>query len=468
MIELCAEQDCTGCMAFGNACRHGAISFSPNAEGFLHPKIDTEKCVECKMCVRACPILTPCKPAGTAEEKRAFAAWARDEKIREESSSGGVFSVLASRTLNAGGVVFGAAFDENFSLRHIAVDREEDMPKLRGSKYVQSAIGDSFLHAEKLLRAGTPVFFTGTPCQIAGLRMFLRKDYENLLTADIVCHGVPSPLVFRSYKNWLETQLGDRLGSYKFRDKHWSWKNFNTKASPLGGQKFQHESLFAKQEAGSNRKHLAEDTDFFVPQGKLQHESPLIKAQGSADGALLGTWQEDPWMRGFLREYFLREGCHACRFANTKRPADITLADYWGYRSRKGKFKDDDRGISMVMLNNTKGRTAFEKIKANLVFVETPVEEAVRGNPALSKSFKPSPRRSEFWRIFRETGYAGTLEEFMRPEKIGIVLRALYRFGRKSSLYHITRIALAAIMFPRRCVSFALRKLHLRNVISSK
>lgn len=459
MIKLCDEKDCTGCMACGNACRHGAIEFFRNDEGFLHPKIDLEKCVACRMCIRACPILTPCPPAGTQEEKCVFAAWAKDEDIRSESSSGGVFSVLAKETIDAEGVVFGAAFDDDFSLRHIMVEDEDGIKKLRGSKYVQSRIGDTFSLAERVLKSGRRVFFTGTPCQIAGLRMFLRRDYVNLLTADIVCHGVPSPKVFESYKDWLESRLGCPLGSYKFRDKRWSWKNYNTKASPFRGRKFQHESLSAEQDlrfAGT----FEDRGTVFAPEEKLQHESPLIAEK---NGELFGTWQEDPWMRGFLREYFLREGCHSCRFSNTKRPGDITLADYWGYRSRKGKFKDDDRGISMVMLNDEKGRIAFERIKPDLVFIETPIEEAVRGNPALSRCFPPSPRRAEFWKDFQKSGYAGTLEKYMAPEKISWRLRVLYRFGRKSPLYFFARLLLFSYSFPRRSVGFALRKLGLRK-----
>lgn len=455
MIKLCDENDCTGCMACGNACRHGAIEFFSNEEGFLHPKVDASKCVGCKMCVRACPILTPCPPAGSQGEKRVFAAWARDEKIREESSSGGVFSVLAKAVLSDGGCVFGAAFDENFRLRHVGIEDVAGLEKLRGSKYVQSRIGESFLEAERMLKCGRVVFFTGTPCQIAGLRMFLRRDYENLLTADIVCHGVPSPKVFESYREWLEGELGAPLGTYKFRDKRWSWKNFNTKASPVRGRKFQHESLSVKQNlrmAGTSERHV----DIFATRKKLQHESPLIAEK---NGELLGTWQEDPWMRGFLREYFLRTGCHACRFANTERPGDITLADYWGYRPRKRKLCDDDRGISMVMLNNSKGRRIFEHVKPELEYVETPVEEAVRGNPALSHCFPPSPLRNEFWADFREGGYAGTIEKYMYPEKVGLNLRILYRFGRNSLLYLGIRMVLFTYRFPRRAVGFVFRKL---------
>lgn len=414
MIHLCAHEDCTGCMACGNACRHGAISFRPDEEGFLHPEINSQECVECGLCARVCPILTPCPKPENEIEKRVFAAWTRDEKIRRESSSGGLFSALAQNTLAAEGVVFGAAFDENFSLRHISVEDETDLHKLRGSKYVQSEIGDAFLSAEKFLKAGRVVLFTGTPCQIAGLRMFLRKPYVNLLTVDILCHGVPSPLVFKSYREWLEIKLGNPLSEFKFRDKEWSWKSFNTKASPLDQTK--------------------------IP------PSPFI-AKGKS---LFGTWQEDPWMRGFLREYFLRPGCHACRFANTERPSDITLADYWGYRSRKGIFKDDDKGISMVMVNSEKGLKAFEAIREKLIFTETPVEEAVRGNPTLSRSFKPSPLRDEFWKDFRKKGYAGTLEKYMYPEKVGFMLRTLYKVGRDSLLYSALSFAYSALSFAAR------------------
>lgn len=403
---LCDPQDCTGCLACVGACSVGAVSIKVDAEGFWYPEIDAAHCVDCGACSRACPIVTP--PQQDAFEKVVYAAHSINAEVRRESSSGGFFSELAKVFLEADGVVFGAAFNDDFELCHTYVERFEDLSRLRGSKYIQSWIGDSFLDVLRFLKDGRRVLFTGTPCQCAGLRRFLKLDYENLCVVDFVCHGVPSPAVFVKYRVWLEKQLGNRLDSYFFRDKHWSWMSFNIKA-------------------------IAGDKTYY------------------------GTWQEDPWMRGFLREYFLRPCCHRCQFANLNRVSDITMADYWGYRSRP-ELPADDLGMSMVIINTPRAVAVFEQVTPLLKYASTELSEAVRGNKALSSAFPASPMRDEFWSDFRAMSFSDLVTKYMYPERIRVELRVLYRFGAQSPLYRLALKCRPLIFFMARArVSIALR-----------
>lgn len=206
-MEICKQGLCNGCSACRSVCPVGCIEMKRNAEGFLFPVVDESRCVQCGLCGRICPVNAQ-RNAMQLEMPKAYAAVSKNHTQRKESSSGGVFSLLAEYVLGQGGVVFGAAFDEGFHLRHIVVETTEGLAQLRGSKYVQSEIGDAYLQAKAYLKAGKLVLFTGTPCQIGGLKAYLQKDYENLITQDIICHGVPSPEVWEKYKGYLEKKQG--------------------------------------------------------------------------------------------------------------------------------------------------------------------------------------------------------------------------------------------------------------------
>lgn len=217
-----AKSFCTGCTACYSACPVNAISMKKDEEGFAYPFIDPDKCINCSLCK------TVCNQQGLKkiENLRAYAAIANDDHIRENSSSGGVFTLLAENIIRKGGVVFGAAFDENFEVKHISVEDVNELSRLRGSKYVQSALGDTFKEAKKYLNDGREVLFTGTPCQIAGLKTFLKKSYQNLTTADLVCHRVPSPKVWKKYVEMMSQKHNAPIERISFRAKNLSWKRY--------------------------------------------------------------------------------------------------------------------------------------------------------------------------------------------------------------------------------------------------
>lgn len=326
-----------------------------------------------------------------------FAAYHRNEAIRMASSSGGAFSALASWMLEQGGYVCAASYDEDFKgVHHVIICSEKELPKLRTSKYTQSKTGTCFKDIRQLLKKGKKILFAGTPCQTAGLHLFLKKEYENLLTVDIVCHGVPSPSVFADYIGHLERRaLGAHLQSpitnYNFRDKKWSWHHFNTKAE------------------FKNCRH-----------------------------PYLGTWEEDVFMRGFLRDYFLRESCYTCKYSKHQRYADITLSDFWGYDSSEGGFEDDDKGISMCMCNTEMGKQAFESIKPFLVWCERPREMSLC-NGGFSPRASTLEERKAFLEEYRLIGFEGTIPTYMYPETIPDELKVLYFWGRGHSKKFLKR-----------------------------
>ena len=204
MIKIARKEDCTGCHSCYNVCPKKCIDMKFDEEGFLYPSIDSSKCVECGLCEKVCPIIHTIE---IENEPIAVGCYNKDEKIRMDSSSGGIFTLLSELVIQYGGVVFGAEFDENYNVRHSYVDNIEDLYKFRGSKYVQSTIGNSYYNAKQFLEQGRQVLFSGTPCQITGLKRYLQKDYDNLICQDIVCHGVPSTNVWEHYKKFIANTL---------------------------------------------------------------------------------------------------------------------------------------------------------------------------------------------------------------------------------------------------------------------
>lgn len=367
-MELCDKELCTGCGACYLGCAKSAITMHTNNKGFLYPIIDESKCIECGKCRRICPILNV-KIKENIEDKKTYACWSKDSNLRAISTSGGVFTNIAKYILSKDGVVFGAKFDENFKVIHDECKNLNELKDFRGSKYVQSEIGDSYLKAKKYLDNKVLVLFTGTPCQIAGLNSFLGKEYSNLLTMDIVCHGVPSPLIFSDYIKYIEEKKGDKIKNISFRYKKPSWSVFSMKI------------------------------DF-------QKSNSYIRDK-----------YKDPYLVGFLSDYYLRDSCHNCKFTNLDRAGDITVSDYWQYKSYSKSMRNNEKGISMVMINNSKGKEVFDIISKELVYEERSLKDAVGSNSSLSRSYPKNKKSDEFWEYYFKNGFSETVIKYLNPLK---------------------------------------------------
>ena len=359
---LCRAEDCTGCTACASVCPVNAIAMEPDHEGFLRPVIG-ERCILCRRCEQTCPILHP--PVPGPAPAAAHAVWNRDEAERTASSSGGFFSLLARHVLEQGGAVFGAALDEGMTTRHVCARTVEELAPMRGSKYVQSDLGDTFSQVKALLDAGTAVLFSGVPCQVDGLKRYLGKDYPNLLTCDLVCHGVPSPAVFRAYLDGLEAARGSRAVSVRFKDKSHGWAH------------------------------------------------PWFTVQFADGSVYTEDFNRTGYGRGFGMQLFLRPACAKCRYTSTSRPADFTLADYWGLDEKLALPVERDKGVSMVLVNSARGQQVFDALSGRFGQVERPLAEAVAGNPRLASPLKANPRRAAFFSAFSALPFAEVEKRFL-------------------------------------------------------
>lgn len=356
------DKDCTGCHACFNICPQNCIVMTEDNEGFLYPQIDEDKCNDCGLCKKICPLNTKNLDG---DNPKAYAAWNKDDEIRNASSSGGVFTALADKTLKAGGVVFGAIFDENMILKHIAVQHQSDMNKLRGSKYVQSIIGETFKETKSFLESDRDVIFSGTPCQIAGLYSYLGKDYARLLTVDVVCHGVPSPKVFDVYKSELENKFGGKTIDISFRDKSKGWKNFSIS--------------------------LSFDNN-------TQYREVLTL---------------DLFLQGFLQNLYLRPSCHTCPFSRIPRVADISLADFWEVNSHHPEW-DDDKGTSLILTQTEKGDEALKSCQEALYLFNAPLDKAILANPCICKPVPPNKNRGLFFTDFNNSSFKNVIAKYCR------------------------------------------------------
>lgn len=356
MIDIQVKELCSGCGVCASLCPKDCIAMVPDEEGFLYPRVNKELCIGCGLCKKRCPVIN--KTQRTGDEVTSFAARAKDEEILSKSSSGGIFTLLAKSVLSKGGVVFGAAFCHDLSVKHTYVEDEAELNQLQGSKYVQSRIGESYKQAKAFLEDGRQVLFTGTPCQIGGLYALLGKDYENLITQDIICHGVPSPMVWQSYVATLETEMGARLQEVRFRDKRFDWKNY---------------SLFYSFENG------------------VQYNR---------------SRNEDLYFRAFLMNMCLRPSCHQCAFKDKHRQSDITLADFWGIENVCDAF-DYKNGASLVMVNSQKGKELFEALSQQMVVGQVDFEKAIAFNSAMLNSSPRNENREKFMKTVEQKGFIG-------------------------------------------------------------
>lgn len=345
-------------------------------EGFLYPFVDQANCIECGLCEKVCPIKNT--PESSGSNVLGYAAKAKDNAIRMSSSSGGIFYLLASNVINKGGVVFGAALVDKCMVRHIFVDSITGIERLQRSKYVQSDISDTFKTAKSFLDKGRLVLFSGTPCQIAGFEAFLGRDYDTLITQDIACHGVPAPLVYRKYKEYLSEKENSILKSINFREKSTGWYDY---------------SLALKFENGN---------------------------------VICESHNKDIFMLDYLYNYSLRPSCYDCKFKGIQRCSDITLADFWGIDKMMPEMFDDI-GVSLVMIQSEKGKVIFDEISDKIDCKKADCEQAAIYNTAIVESVKLPVERKMFFRKIKKSDYSAAHTAAKRRHLVEIVKRRIIK-----------------------------------------
>lgn len=394
MIEIKQEENCVGCNGCVQACPTKCINLEKDKKGFSYPKVNTDLCIGCNLCENVCPVINqheehlPCK---------AIAGWIECDNIRRSSSSGGVFYVLAKHFIEQGGVVFGARFNSTWQVEHGYVETIDKLPELMRSKYLQSSIGSSFLQARNFLNEGRKVLFSGTPCQLAALSLFLRKEYsDQLLKVDVACHGVPSPKVWADYLNLLSNpskkarKLNDNfhiasintIKSINFRDKRLGWDNYGLQILTDNNQEF-----------------------FQVHHDNL-------------------------YMNCFLRDLCLRPSCHSCPAKAGKSGSDLTIADFWGIKDVSLNLYND-KGVSLILINSEIGQAALDAV--NIKAESVNVEDAIRHNPAIIKSISKPVSSESFWDI-AYTGDFVRIANFINPPKPTLVERAINKVRRHLSI----------------------------------
>ena len=343
---------CNGCGACLTVCSKKCIEMIADEEGFSYPHVNSQKCVSCGLCEKSCPILAN-KDVQQIHRTKILAAQNKNEDIRRKSSSGGVFTALAQNVIEQGGAVCAAKYSKDFEVVHSIATTREELLSYCGAKYVQSKSEQCFIEIKKMLCQGQKILFVGTPCQIAGLSAFLKHPYDNLVLVDMICHGVPSPLVWRKY---LEERKGRdangaELVAINLRDKSTGWS------------KYEYSVRFDYQ-----------------------------------NGKVYSVHQDkDKFMQGFTSNLYLRPSCSNCKFKGIERISDITLGDYWGVWNQHPDF-DDNKGTSLVMIHSEKGLEIWESILDNFKFLEITNDEAIQYNPSAIKSSDAADNRTEFYK----------------------------------------------------------------------
>lgn len=373
MPKLANKSQCTGCTACVNMCPRHCIQMKKDKAGFLFPEIiEQSVCIDCGTCEQLCPVLKN-KGFDSNLPVNAYAAFSKNELLRMESSSGGIFSELADVILESSGLVWGAGYNVNGMVKHICVNNKMELSKLRGAKYSQSILEDSFQILKKQLKSGKQVLFSGTPCQVAGLKAFLKQDYDNLICIDFVCHGVPSPMVWDKYiKYRAQNDNGGQIASYiNLRNKESGWSKYS----------YSVEFLY------------------------------------SNDNRYLCKNSADPFMRFFVDDYILRESCSDCHFKGYNRVSDITLGDFWGIWDVCPEM-DDGKGTSLVLLHSQKGKQLLQAISDKIQIQEVSLEQASQMNPSILKSSIHQPDREAVLKTIAEDEFQTALHFIQQNSSI--------------------------------------------------
>ncbi len=403
MIQIKNKVECCGCNACGDICGKQAITFKTDNEGFWYPEVDMEKCVDCGLCEKVCPIINiKDLKKNDLPESICYAAEHKNLEVVFDSTSGGLFSALADIMYKQGGYVGGAVFNEDFkSVRQFISNDKKDLPRLRSSKYLQSSLEGFYRQVRDLVRAGEKVLVCGTPCQMAALRSFLRKDYEGLIIADFICRGINSPKVWRKYLDSYEERYGSKVVYCKSKSKEYGWRNLTQKV--------------------------------VLANGKAYFESK----------------KHNNFTKGYLRtNAFCRPSCYDCKFKGFPRISDITLADFWGIEN-VDKSMDKNLGTSLVLINSKKGEAFFENVKPRINYIQVPFDKVAAKNPALLKSLGgPKVDRDFFFNDVDRMSFTQLADKYFKDpipslrKRVNLRLRKFYTLYRSVGLSPLAWIRL--------------------------
>lgn len=374
MINIINKSECTGCTACKSICPQKCIEMKQDEEGFLYPQVDKEKCINCGLCEKVCPVKNKKK---NKKDQHAYVFQNKDDKIRKDSTSGGAFTAIAEYVINRNGVVFGVQFDENFKVVHGKAESIEELAKFRNSKYVQSEVGNTFAEVKNELENGRVVCFSGTSCQIEGLKNFLRKDYENLILVDVVCRAVPSPLVWEKYLELKKKENAD-IKNIRFRDKFYGYKYSNF-------------TIFNKDD-------------------KVTYHRGV---------------ESDPYLRAFFSNICDRPACYECRFKKLERESDITIWDCFNVEKYDSKL-DDDKGTTRILTNSEQGEKVIEELSKEHKLLEIGVSKATDGFLAMFQPVKKNDRRKEFFEDVNQLSDKELFEKYF-PDNMKVKLERTAR-----------------------------------------
>lgn len=376
MIKISALDQCCGCTACASICTHEAIQMKPDEQGFLYPEVDILKCVDCGLCDKVCGFNTGYSKSVDFEDSLAYASRHKNLAELETSRSGATFVALSDYILENGGIVYGAGFTEHFRVIHKRITDKETCKELKGSKYVQSDLQGIFLQVRNDLREGKTVLFTGTPCQVNGLKSFIGNSLaSNLYLMDIVCQGVPGPKVWDEYLTQLEKTIGKKIEYVNFRDKHLFPWNYHRES-----YKFE------------------------------------------------GETKKRTFPYGFYNKLMFRPSCCSCPFSNTQRPSDITIADFWGWEKVDATFNEDGRGINLVLVNTNKGMDLLKAVESNLDLTSVPLAECLQ--PSLIAPIGRMPLTDKFNKEYKNKGIAFVMKKYMAITHPSFARRILIKIKR--------------------------------------
>lgn len=359
---ICEKEKCTGCFACYNICPKEAIKMEEDSHGFIYPKIEKEKCVGCELCKKVCPYNNPVE---LQSPKHCYAAALIDSKKLDESTSGGMATAFSEYILEKGGVVYGASFSNEKDVKHIKIENKSDLEKIKGSKYVHSYINDIYKSVKFELQKERYVLFTGTPCQVAGLKNFLNKEFDKLFCVDIICHGVPS-----------QKYLKDELKNVRNIDKI----SFRSKEG-------------------------------FYLKGFLDNNEIYCKKM-----------EDSAYYSGFLTSTFYRLNCYDCKYAKKERVSDVTIGDFWGLDKKSKIYNKSDNGISVVLTQTPKGEELFEKVKSTIYFEERTIDEAIKGNTQLRE---PSKMKKEYYKFKKYYEKFGLEDAYKKSDRLRVIKRKI-------------------------------------------